>query len=161
MRTRFSALLLLPTVSFALYAPKGSPCAVECATKSANFTGTGDLVCQDTAYSDDSKGITLKSCISCLSKSDYVNSSSPTNGNSDQWWYLCTLRAADVGAWLTINRAYQVCPTILPHRHASDDRGLQLRIEVRPNERCVRCILDISRCSSSICLLWMELLSIH
>ncbi|KAK5072005.1 hypothetical protein LTR51_006489 [Lithohypha guttulata] len=83
----YTTALLLPYVN-ALYTPKGSACAVECGTKAQNFTGTGDLVCLDTAYSDTSKGVTLKSCISCLSNSTYVNDTVSFDGNADQYWFL-------------------------------------------------------------------------
>lgn len=86
-----SLLALLPLTS-ALYTPKGSSCSVQCGTKAQNFTGTSELVCLDTAYSDTSTGQTYKSCVNCLSNSTYYNSTSDFNGNSDQWWFLWHLK---------------------------------------------------------------------
>lgn len=83
----FAAFVALST---ALYTPKGSSCTIECGTAAQNFTGTGDLVCLDTAYDDTTKGVLLKQCVKCLSASTYVNAAS-YNGNSDQYWYLCML----------------------------------------------------------------------
>lgn len=77
---------ILPVPSSGLYTPKGSSCTVQCGTNSQNFTGTSDLVCLDTAYTDTSKGQVLKSCISCLENSTFYSSSAP--GMSDQWWFL-------------------------------------------------------------------------
>lgn len=82
-------VLALVALTNALYTPKGSACSVQCGTKAQNFTGVGDLVCLDTAYEDNSKGVLLKGCISCLSTSAFVNTSVSYNGNSDQYWYLC------------------------------------------------------------------------
>lgn len=73
----------------ALYTPKGSFCGVACGTKARNFTGTSDLVCLDTAYNDDTKGVLFKGCIECLGNSTYFNESASYLGNSDQYWYLC------------------------------------------------------------------------
>lgn len=74
----------------ALYTPKGSFCGVACGTKAQNFTGTGDLVCLDTAYNDDTKGVLFKGCVECLGNSTYINDTASYLGNSDQYWYLCT-----------------------------------------------------------------------
>lgn len=84
-----TALSVLLRYAHALYTPRGSACAIECATNSANFTGVNDLVCLDNAYTDSTHGVTLRTCIECLSTSTYVNSSLNSHGNSDQWWYLC------------------------------------------------------------------------
>lgn len=95
------ALGALFSLSSALYTPKGSSCAVACGTKAQNFTGTGDLVCLDTAYDDNTKGVLFKQCISCLSNSTYINDAVSYNGNSDQYWYLCMCATACVALPLT------------------------------------------------------------
>lgn len=100
------ALAALCPLSTALYTPKGSSCTIECGTKAQNFTGTSDLVCLDTAYDDNSKGVLFKQCVSCLSNSTYVNDAVSYNGNSDQYWYLCMLLPARIRSRLTIARAY-------------------------------------------------------
>lgn len=87
----YTLLSLLPLTT-ALYTPRGSSCAVQCGTKAQNFTGTGDLVCLDTAYTDTTKGQTYKSCVDCLGNSTYYNTTASYPSNSDQWWFLWHLK---------------------------------------------------------------------
>jgi len=82
-------VVLCAQVCTALYAAKGSPCAVSC--NSTGGSWVTDLVCSTDDFASTTKGQTLQSCLECTVDSTYVNSSY-TDGNSDQFWMLCKSR---------------------------------------------------------------------
>ncbi|KAK5084837.1 hypothetical protein LTR70_007773 [Exophiala xenobiotica] len=82
-------VVLCAQVCTALYAAKGSPCAVSC--NSTGGSWVTDLVCSTDDFASTTKGQTLQSCLECTVDSTYVNSSY-TDGNSDQFWMLFHLK---------------------------------------------------------------------